>query len=418
MVLSCCRNDSRSRRLVVKLGKFLFQNYLPIGLLLAIFIGLIFPAPGAFFASLEFQFVCIPTIFLITGLKLKTDDVKDAVKAWRAWIWGTLSILLVTPIIGIKLSSLLPVNVNNTLTNATFEIEETAIGPPEFRIGFQLFCVAPCTVSSGIVMVSQLKGNYALAVLLTVLTNVLSIFTISPMLSLLASFGASVNLDIGDILLKLLLTVLLPVIVGKLLSFINRVKRVVKRFDKSLKVTSMTALIMIPWMKVSNAKQDGSFDGILAINIVSTIGFALALHSAFLLTNVIASVALCLSKESKKAIIILSSQKSLAIAVPVLLYLPSDAGDKGVMVLPIIISHLAQIIADAVIVSLWLWFETKQEDVEEHETEERSTREAGDQLEDRSCETELGHEEKETKEQADRRVSNESEKVVYYETSL
>jgi sodium/bile acid cotransporter 7 len=351
--------------------------------------------------------------------------VKEALKNWRAWIWGTLAILLITPVIGIKLSSLLPVNGNNTLTNDTVE---TAIGPPEFRIGFQLFCVAPCTISSGIVMVSQLQGDYALAVLLTVLTNVVSVFTVSPLLSLLASFGTHVTLDVGEILLKLLLTVLLPVIVGKAFSFSKKVKQVVKRFDTSLKIVSMTALILIPWMKVSKARKDGSFDGLLALNIVSSIGFALALHAAFLLTNVVASVTLCLSKESRKAIIILASQKTLAISVSVLLYLPSDAGDKGLMTLPIIVSHLTQIIADAVIVSLWLRFETTLVQPEEHEMEERTT--TGYQLEDESaiCETELDYEGKESvteltelnsKEQPDTQISNDSEeaKLLDYDES-
>jgi hypothetical protein len=124
-------------------------------------------------------------------------------------------------------------------------------------------------------------------------------------------------------------------------------------------------------MKVSKARKDGSFDGLLALNIVSSIGFALALHAAFLLTNVVASVTLCLSKESRKAIIIVSSQKVLSLAVTVLLYLPNNIGDKGLIVLPLIISHLTQIIVDAVIASLWPWFERKQVQKDEREMGER-----------------------------------------------
>ena len=81
-------------------------------------------------------------------------------------------------------------------------LDETAIGPQEFRIGIQVFSVAPCTTIPGIVMVSQLNGNYALAVLLTVVTNLLSVFTMSPLLSVLASFDSSGSSSIGSMLVK------------------------------------------------------------------------------------------------------------------------------------------------------------------------------------------------------------------------
>ena len=40
----------------------------------------------------------------------------------------------------------------------------------------------PTTVSSGVVLTQQANGNYALALLLTVITNTTAVFTIPPML--------------------------------------------------------------------------------------------------------------------------------------------------------------------------------------------------------------------------------------------
>ncbi|XP_062506094.1 uncharacterized protein LOC134182681 [Corticium candelabrum] len=357
MAIALCSKDSRCCRYLQRAGNFLANHYLAVGLVLAVLFGSTLSAPGAFFASIHFQYVCIPAIFLITGLKLKADDLRDALKAWRAWIWGTVSIMLVTPIAGIKLSSLLPVNSNIT-ANGSFLTEETAIGFPEFRIGFQVFCVAPCTISAGIIMVSQLNGNSALAVLLTVVTNTLSVFTMSPLLSLLASFNSDGSLSIGSVVLKLLLTVLVPIIVGKAFRLVQRVRQVVTRFDTLLKFVSMSLLILIPWMKISNAKQSGSFSSISVVNIVSIIGFAVALHFSFLIINTMASFLFVLSKEARKAIIILASQKTLAIALSVLSYLPASVGDKGLLTIPVIISHMSQIIVDAFIVSLWLRYES------------------------------------------------------------
>ena len=80
-------------------------------------------------------------------------------------------------------------------------VHETVIGPQEFRIGFQVFSVTSCTMS-GVVMMSQLNGNYALAVLLAVVNKLISVFTMSPLLSLFAFFNSTASLNIGSILLK------------------------------------------------------------------------------------------------------------------------------------------------------------------------------------------------------------------------
>ena len=46
----------------------------------------------------------------------------------------------------------------------------------------------PTTVSSGIVLTQQAQGNDALALLLTVVTNSLAVFTVPPMLDWLVEF--------------------------------------------------------------------------------------------------------------------------------------------------------------------------------------------------------------------------------------
>lgn len=61
--------------------------------------------------------------------------------------------------------------------------------------------------------VNQLGGNYALAVLLTVVCNVIGIFTVPPLMSWLLASETKVKLDIVNMLIKMLLTLLLPLLV-------------------------------------------------------------------------------------------------------------------------------------------------------------------------------------------------------------
>lgn len=43
--------------------------------------------------------ICIVIIFFISGLKLKTDEIKQTLSAWREAGFGFASILLLTPLI-------------------------------------------------------------------------------------------------------------------------------------------------------------------------------------------------------------------------------------------------------------------------------------------------------------------------------
>jgi len=55
-----------------------------------------------------------------------------------------------------------------------------------------------------------------------------------------------------------------------------------------------------------------------------------------------------------KAVLILSSQKSVAVAVTVISYLdPDQVGDLGLITVPCIAGHISQLFIDAFIVSRW-----------------------------------------------------------------
>jgi len=138
------------------------KHFLVLGLLLAIIVGASAPVLGATVASWEIcgalgcvggmQTICVVVIFVITGLTLKTDEVKKALRAWPDGLYGVIAILFVTPLL-----ALLP--------------SELSFLPREFQIGFILFCSMPTTINSGVALVTAGKGNVALALLLVCSPN-------------------------------------------------------------------------------------------------------------------------------------------------------------------------------------------------------------------------------------------------------
>lgn len=151
-----------------------FKNFLPICLVCFVALGITVPQPGVFFSELPTQYVCVVGIFFHSGLKLKTAEVRDALKSFKALLWGIICILLITPIIGGELTGLLPYQPYTSKENSTKDSgnlssnaaptpaddlsgDNPLLGPTLFQIGIQIYLIVPCTISSGIILVSYHK---------------------------------------------------------------------------------------------------------------------------------------------------------------------------------------------------------------------------------------------------------------------
>lgn len=73
-------------------------------------------------------------IFILSGLGLKTDDVKTALVQWQAILYSFLSINFLTGCVA-------------------FIMVQLPFEPPELAMGLAVFCAMPTTLSSGAVLV-------------------------------------------------------------------------------------------------------------------------------------------------------------------------------------------------------------------------------------------------------------------------
>ena len=312
---------------------FLQRQFLPIGLLAVAAVGFFFPRPGLYMAELPTQYVAVSIIFLLSGLMLKTDEVHAALVAWKAMSWGCVSILFATPFLGAAIAFQLPME-------------------PAFQFGLALFCCMPTTLTSGVALTAQARGNVALALLLTVLTNTAGIFTVPFVLAHLLSSLGQVELSAGDLFAKLCLSILLPLGIGKYLR-----RFAVDWIDAQrarLSLASNAALISIPWMKFSESS--GQLAEVEPVSLLILVGSGLAIHALYLLLNGGVCVLLQLEAAARRAVVLMTSQKTLPVAMTVLAFLPDSAVSpelKGLIAIPCIVFHLGQIFTDAVIATRW-----------------------------------------------------------------
>ncbi|KAJ1699676.1 hypothetical protein LUZ63_008188 [Rhynchospora breviuscula] len=327
-----------------KLVNFVESNFLPLALVGGIIFGMLNPTPGYLAHKYSFSKFSTFGIFFISGLVLRTKELSAAMEAWPAGVFGLSSILLLTPL----LSKL---------------IMQIQLVPPEFVTGVAIFSCMPTTLSSGVTLTQLVGGNSALALTMTVVSNLLGIIVVPLSLSRYIGAGAGVSLPTKELFKSLIITLLVPLVLGKILRETSSVvAEFVDKNRKSFSVISALLLSLVPWMQVSRSRS-------LLLSVKAE-AFALAafigvvLHVTLLGANAIAlRVLLAASgggkdsvfakKEYTRAVILVASQKTLPVMVAVVEQLGGALGESGLLVLPCVASHINQIIIDSVLVNWW-----------------------------------------------------------------
>jgi len=329
-----------SPSLLRRIVSFLIKHHLPIGIALAVFLGALYPPPGRWLSTFPTTTVAICLIFCIQGLRLDTEEAKDALRSYRATLYGFIMILFLTPFF-------------------SFPLQWMPLDPPELTYGICLFLCMPTTISTGVIFTRESHGNSSLALLLCIGTTLLSIplmpFTI-PFFALRSSGSADVSFDTTAFLLNLCLTIGLPLLVGKgVRQFVPRAPSYIDRGEAVLKYVSSVALLVLPYMQISNSAD--LITGMSVTALLMTLEFSIVLHVVLLAVNWAVChygrSVLLLDDGKVKALVFCASEKTLAIAVAVLPLLPWDEQRKGAMAVGVIICHLVQTTMDGTLASLW-----------------------------------------------------------------
>lgn len=328
------REHERSRAMAVK--DFVLKNFLILGLLTVICFGLVFPEPGIAVNSIKFGSYGIPqfavvVIFIISGLCL--DSISDAAQP-KALSLGIVLVLFVTPLVAWPILVLGRPYVNLTLLQ-----------------GMALFCVVPTTLSSGVTMVTQAKGNVSLAVFLTTVTNLLGVLTMPWSVSRI--FAASVPVKPMDMLGELVWLTLAPLIVGMgLRRLSNSLKHFAKQQKKKLGLSQNTCILCVVWLMVSGAQH--MIVTSARSDLMACAFLAGAVHLVYRVGGYFIATAARLPPREWVTIVLMCSQKSLPVCVSVLSALPPELRARsGVMIVPCIMAHAAQLIIDSMLAVRW-----------------------------------------------------------------
>jgi len=306
---------------MIKIDKFILAIIGAIGL------AWIFPQWGSPESKVPLNLIVsigISLIFFFYGLKLSPQQIKTGLKNWKLHVLVQLTTFLIFPLIVL----------------AFFPLIETENGKTLW-LAFMFLAALPSTVSSSVVMVSIAKGNIPAAIFNASISGLIGI-VITPLWIGLFLHHASVDFNLGEIYMKLITEILIPVTLGLILqrywgNFARKHTRYLTMFDKSV-------ILLIIFKSFSHSFATKVFVSVDIADLLLIVTLVIALFYVIYFLSLYLSRWLGFNLEDQITAQFCGTKKSLVHGTVFAKILFHNSSLTGIMLLPIMIFHPIQIL--------------------------------------------------------------------------
>jgi len=266
-------------------------------------------------------------IFFFYGVSLDPEKLKAGLRNWRLHLVIQLTTFVLFPAVAWVILYFF-----GTVSNPLW-------------LGFYYLAALPSTVSSSVVMVSIAGGNVPAAIFNASISSIIGIF-VTPVWMSLYSQGRG-DMALGNVIVKLCLQVLLPVIAGLLLH--SKLGEWTEKNRSWLRKLDQLTILLIVFMAFSESFLKKMFAGftLLEIALLSTamVGFFLAMA---MLMHVV-SAALRFPRKDRITVIFCGSKKSIIQGAVMGKVLFSQGVSLGIVLLPLMLYHALQLMAGSIL---------------------------------------------------------------------
>jgi sodium/bile acid cotransporter 7 len=294
--------------------------FLPVGLILAVTGALLTPDGGVWLKQNNFVPFFVVAIFLVSGWKFSLRNAKLKPQFIHTVITAIVISLFIGPFIGVGAVKI-------------FRFEAMA------ALGIIVMCCVPVTLSSATVITEVAHGNAVWALIMTIIMNLTGIFTIPLMLKICMEEADGVSISGWNILLKLVLLVLLPFVAGITARKLTKVKT--KYFVAY--IPSICVILTVYAAAATSRKlfYKCSWSEILLLTVA-----VFSIHLILMLIAWAGGKLIKLEAHELKALIFVSSQKTLPVSISVLALL---CDNPGTAIIPCLLFHFMQLFIDSAI---------------------------------------------------------------------
>jgi solute carrier family 10 (sodium/bile acid cotransporter), member 7 len=292
--------------------------------------------PG-FFARLKFSQVITAVVLLLMAFSLDTQHLQAAVRSPGPVLWASLVNYVGIPLMAWGLMGLQHIR--------------------DFQIGLMIAATVPCTLAAASVWTRKAKGNDAVSLMVTLLTNTLC-FLVTPFW-LGMTLGQAVTMNALGMIFELLIVVLIPTLAGQGLRQLRRFGEFATRHKTPIGVIAQSLILALVFLAAFRAGKQLGGDALppSLASVVLVWGSCIALHLAAMAVGWTGSGLLGYSRENRAAIVFASSQKTLPIGVLIataanMLGNPDLLGPgQGIpfAVFPMLMYHASQLFIDTVV---------------------------------------------------------------------
>lgn len=301
------------------------RHWFLLGLLLALGVGLAFAPALETLANAPRvrNLIVMITLFVVT-LSVDGSAMQRAIRhPWPALLASTIS-LVVLPLLAWALMNLLP---------------------SELALGLVVVAATPGTIASAAVWTRRAEGNEMVAILVTVITNLLC-FVVTPFWLFVIANQQGTSIRFVDVSIKLLLFVVLPMIAGQLA---RRLPGLARAADANRPALSIVAQCGILSIVVVGATQCGLHLRSANVAESTTVGqfiwlavlLSLLYSMTFGLGLWLAKVS-HMSREDAIGVGFSGSQKTLMVGLQVGLVVGG-----GLVIVPMVMYHFLQLVIGA-----------------------------------------------------------------------
>jgi solute carrier family 10 (sodium/bile acid cotransporter), member 7 len=271
----------------------------------------------------------VSLIFFFYGLRLSPEKLRAGLGSWRLHLVVQSATFLFFPLLIMPFHTLF----------------EGASGEMLW-LGIFYLAALPSTVSSSVVMVSIAGGNIPAAIFNASISSLIGVFVTPLWMGLYLSAGAG-DFDMGQIMMKLVLQVLLPVTLGIVLhrywgGFAERNRKWLRFFDQII-------ILLIVYTSFCESFARDMFSR-YSIGDMLLLGAAM-LALFFLVYGMVHLVSRLLgfNPEDRITAIFCGSKKSLVHGTVMSKVLFPDANIVGIILLPIMLYHALQLLVSSII---------------------------------------------------------------------
>lgn len=300
-----------------------------VAIVLAAVIATLLPARGAAVPVVDWASrIMIAVLFFLYGVRLRPDETLAGLRHWR--LHGVILgfTFLIFPIVGLLMRPLVPGLISE-----------------EIYRGLLWICLLPSTVQSSINFTSIARGNVAAAIVSASTSNMLGVF-ITPLLAIALMSTTGLFLDAASIL-DIAAQILLPFVLGQLsrhwtADFVSR--------HPKLKLVDQASIVLVVYKAFGQGVRDGLWQRTGWMDIVIILAATAIILALMLWLTWWLAARLRFNRRDQIAIQFCGTKKSLATGVPMASVL-FPASQVGIIVLPLMIFHQAQLMACSALAS-------------------------------------------------------------------